>query len=144
MKNVNRLVIGQININSLRNKFEDLKSQIIENLDILVITETKLDETFPQGQFAINGFSSYRLDSNSNGGGVMIYVREDLACKELKSKATPEKFEGIFLEINLRKTKWMLFAGYNNTKTNIAKYLNELGQMLDTYIGKYWFTGWRF
>ena len=57
LSNVNRLVIGHININSLRNKFESLKILIKGNIDLLVITESKLDESFPTQQFAIDGFT---------------------------------------------------------------------------------------
>ena len=46
MKNINRIVIGQININSLWNKFEKLSEFYKDNLDILLITETKLDSSF--------------------------------------------------------------------------------------------------
>ena len=53
-KNINRLVVGQININSLRNKFHSLEMLIKGNLDILVITESKLDESFPAQQFVID------------------------------------------------------------------------------------------
>ena len=40
-KNVNRILIGHLNINSLRNKLEILVSSIAVNLDILMISETK-------------------------------------------------------------------------------------------------------
>ena len=53
MKNV---IIGQLNINSLRNKFELLAEVIKGNLDILIITETKLDHKFPEKQFLIPGY----------------------------------------------------------------------------------------
>ena len=44
-----------------------------------MVSETNLDESFPQGQFKINSFSrSFRLDRNSNGGGIMLFVREDI------------------------------------------------------------------
>ena len=42
LKNINRLIIGHLNINSLRNKFEDLKMLCKDNIDILVLTETKV------------------------------------------------------------------------------------------------------
>ena len=42
VSNINRLVIGQLNINSIRNKFEALKSIVRGNLDILIVTESKL------------------------------------------------------------------------------------------------------
>ena len=55
LKNVNRLICALLNINSLRNKF-DLLINIINN-NILMISEAKLDPSFPTGQFYIHGFS---------------------------------------------------------------------------------------
>ena len=53
-------------------------------IDILVLTETKLDDTFPTAQFLVKGFSEpCRLDRNKNGGGVMIYIYEDIPNKLL-------------------------------------------------------------
>ena len=46
-----KLIIGHININSIRNKFEILKSMLPEVLDVLVITETKLDDFFRSNNF---------------------------------------------------------------------------------------------
>ena len=51
-----RVIIGHININSIRNKFEPLVSFINNNLDILMISETKIDDTFPDSQFLIKDF----------------------------------------------------------------------------------------
>ena len=80
------------------------------NVDILVVTETKLDSIFPNYQFLIEGFSQpYRMDRNRNGGGVLIYVREDIPSKELKKHIFPDDIEGIFIEVNLRKIKWLMF-----------------------------------
>ena len=45
-KNINKLVICHLNINSLSNKFDQLKLTIKKEVDILVITETKLDSSF--------------------------------------------------------------------------------------------------
>ena len=103
VSNINRLIIGHLNINSLRNKIEAPKSVINGNIDILVITETKIDQSFPICQFFIEGYSPpFRLDRDVNGGGVIIYVKEDIPVKLLKDHATPKNVEGIFLEINLK------------------------------------------
>ena len=49
----------------------------MQYVDILVLSETKLDSTFPSIQFLINGFSvPHRIDQNSKGGGIFSYVRE--------------------------------------------------------------------
>ena len=46
-KHSNRLVIAQLNINSIRNKFTSLSNMIKDNIDILLISETKIDSSFP-------------------------------------------------------------------------------------------------
>ena len=56
LKNVNRLICAQLNINFIRNKFNSLVDIINNNIDILMISETKLDPSFPNGQFHIHGF----------------------------------------------------------------------------------------
>ena len=72
-KNFDRLIIGNLNINSLSSKFDQLKLLTQGKVDILIITETKLDDSFPIDQFIIIGYSKpYRLDRNRNGGGIII------------------------------------------------------------------------
>ena len=51
IRNPNKIIIGNLNINSLPNKFEQLKDIVMQHIDILVLTETKLDDTFPTVQF---------------------------------------------------------------------------------------------
>ena len=53
--NLKRIILGHLNINSIRNKFNKLADQIKGNVDIMVISETKLDDSFPNGQFKIRG-----------------------------------------------------------------------------------------
>ena len=82
-----------MNINSVRNKFDSLVNITNNNIDILMISETKLDSSFPVGQFLIHGFSEpYRLDRNSNGGGILLYIREDVASELLHTKNDSEGF----------------------------------------------------
>ena len=51
---------------------------------ILLISETKIDESFPDSQFKIDGFSNpHRVDLNDKGGGTMLLFREDLPVKVL-------------------------------------------------------------
>ena len=138
IKNLYRLVIGHLNINSLRNKFESLKYIIKGNLDIIVITETKLDSTFPPQQFAIEGYTlPYRIDRVDGAGGVIIYVRDDIPSREITTPNIDISIEGIFLEINLRKSKWLLFGGYNHNKLNIDNFLSKLGLILDQNMCKF-------
>ena len=43
---VNRLLIGNLNINSIGNRFDQLKETVLKHIEILILTETELDETF--------------------------------------------------------------------------------------------------
>ena len=72
-------------------------------LDILLITETKTDSTFPLNHFAIQRYLK-PFNRNRNGGGVFIYVREDIQGRALKICYNPEDIESIFIQINLIKT----------------------------------------
>ena len=71
-KNSNRLIVALLNINSIRNKFDSLVEMVKENVDILLISETKIDSSFPKVQFHIDGFTTYRLTE--------IYVGEVYFC----------------------------------------------------------------
>ena len=97
--------MGHLNINSVRNKFDVLSLIVKNSVDILIISERKLDDSFPTAQFLLHGFSApYRLDRNSKGGGILLYIREDIPSRLLNSKSKTG-IETISVEINLRKRK---------------------------------------
>ena len=78
---LNNPLIGYLNINSVRNKIADLQifNQNIP-LDYLVLSETKLDESFPNAQFSLDGYEiRARRDRDKNGGGQLgggFFVKE--------------------------------------------------------------------
>ena len=73
LKNPNNVVLGNLNINFISRKFEQLKYLISNHVDILVLTETKLNKTFATSSFLIDGFSSpFRLNRNRKGGSILI------------------------------------------------------------------------
>ena len=135
-KNENRIVVAHLNINFINQKFEALKTLVNNNVDILMISETKIAESFPSKQFQIDDFSSpFRLDMDRFGGG--IYIRQDLLCKELTYHNRPENMETIFTEVNFCKTKYILIGGYNPKTEYISDFLSHLSKGIDTYISKY-------
>ena len=48
-RNSKRIILGHLNINPIKNKFDLHDDQIERNVDIMVISETKLGESFPNG-----------------------------------------------------------------------------------------------
>ena len=75
----------------MRNKF-DLLTYQIKNIYPDDYGK-KLDASFPIGQFFINGFSSsFRLDRDRNGSGILLYIRENIPSKLLTIENIIEAF----------------------------------------------------
>ena len=87
-----------------------------------MISEAKLDQGFPTNQSRINSFSApFRLDRNDKGGGIILYIREDITSRLVSTESS--QVEGFFVEINLRnKKKWLLCCSYNPKKDLITQH----------------------
>ena len=80
------MVFAHLNINSIRNKFELLSEQVRGNAHVLMVSETKIDDSFPIGNFLIHGLSPpYSFDCESKGGGIMLYIRGDIPSNFLST-----------------------------------------------------------
>ena len=70
------MILAALNVNSFSGKFDQIETFIQGNVDIFIVTESKLDETFPAGPFFMDGFTPpHRLDRNIHGG-VYLYMYE--------------------------------------------------------------------
>ena len=77
--NLEELIFTHLNINSIKTMFNYLFEQIRGNVDNLFISETTIADSFLQVQFVIDGFSApCRLDRNCLGGGLMLFLTEDI------------------------------------------------------------------
>ena len=131
IKNVNKLIIDNLNINSYARKIYQFKTIKQNKLDIVVITEIKLDNSYPPSQFSIDGFSkAYMFDRNKNGGGILIFIRADITRKQSKYNFTKE-IECIFFQINFSK-KSGSFSGHTILQTIQIKF-----EQLDITLGTY-------
>ena len=96
----------------------------------MIISETKINETFPSRQFYIEGFTPpYRFDRNCHGGGILVYARDDIASKLIEKNSS---VESICIELNLRKKMWVINCTYNASNSNICDHLRNLGKSLET------------
>ena len=137
-KNPNRIIIAHLNISSIRNKFEILKEVVGNKIDVLLISETKLDNPFPLNQFILEGFTPpHRIDRTAHGGGLMLLVREDIPSKLLPHINPSCNIEDIFVEINLRSKKWLISGSYNPNVSHIQKHTVNLSKNLDFYSSQY-------
>ena len=121
----------------MRNKFEFLKEIVGKNIDILLVSESKIDDTFPIGQFTMQHYHTpFREDRNGKGGGLILFIRNHIPCRRIHLDFYP-KIEAIVIEINLRKRKWLLFGLYNPHKDMIANHLESVGKQINILCEKY-------
>ena len=84
LSNAKRIVIGNLIINSVPDKFIKLKKLVLKYVNIWFLTETKLHASFPNSQCLVDGFSEpFRIDRSRSGDGEMIYVRDEIPSKFL-------------------------------------------------------------
>jgi hypothetical protein len=74
---------------------------------MLIIAETKLGNTFINSQFAVDNYHLWRAGRNSRGGGLLVYIRSDLAC-DRKNNLECGTIEYIFTEKNFKNRKWLI------------------------------------
>ena len=132
------LIIGSFNINSVRHKFSTV-NHILGNgyLDIFGLSETKIDQTFPDGQFHIENYMCHRKDRTCKGGGLMFYVRSDIPQRrrvDLESKIDSRNsgIEIIILETVLHnKERCIYVLGYKPPNINDSTFLDVFCLMGD-------------
>ena len=55
-----------------------------------MVSEKKLDKSFPVGQFLIEGYGvPYRVEQSANGGWIMLFVRKGILSKLVSRKNAP-------------------------------------------------------
>ena len=64
-----RTIVGQLNISSIRNTFDALCNISKQKIEVLLISETKVDDIFPLAQLCVEGYSTpYKLVRTCKGG----------------------------------------------------------------------------
>ena len=136
-------LIGDLNLNSLRNKITDLRV-IIKTLSYphLIFSETKIDETFLITQFNVEGYEiRARRYWDKYNGGLIEFVRRGLTCKSPRD-FEPKHSECLRSKLTFTNKKWICFNIYrppysNNLSTifveqtaSISKEILKYGNLL--------------
>ena len=125
---MNRLIIDNLNVNSMH--FKDINTK---KVDILIITVTKINNSFPLNQFVTSGYSKpYRLCRSRCAGRVIKNIRNDIPSKKLKFLNMPENMEKIFTETNFFKD-----CGCYPPSQRNQYFFNHLGNALDKFSQHY-------
>ena len=117
-------------------KIVDHRSEV--DLEYISISETKLDASFPNSQFKIEGyhFPPFRRDRNSYGGGLMVFIKNDIIATRA-TEYEPMETECICTKITISKKLWLIFSIYRPPKSNLENFIQVLHQATDRAISKY-------
>ena len=78
----------------------------------------------------MDGYTApYCLDRNSVGGGILVHAREDTPSKLVSVNL--QNREQFFLEINLRRKKWIIGFSYNPHVSSVSDHVDIMGKSID-------------
>ena len=142
-KHLGNPLFSYYNINSLRNKFFEIKDLASKSLpDILTLAETKIDSEFKDAEFILDGYyRPQRKDFSSNSGGLIQYVRNGIIYSP-KPEFELNNFESISTELTFNKQKWLLLSFYRterkqSKKENIENFFQQLNERVEKISQKY-------
>lgn len=149
LKNSKGLKIGHMNINSIRNKFEDVVVLLSEcPLDLVAFTESKLDSDRDHSvMFSIDGYDTFRFDREYNkGGGIIIYFKSQLNCELIEhSIIVGENSELCIIKLNLTRAKPLLiccvYSHPSVPKTKVVDLFRSLNCFLCSQSLEYFIMG---
>ena len=133
-KNWRNILISHLNINSIQNKFEDLK--LLNNQlksQLIVIMETKIDGMYPNAQFQLNGYSIYRKDRKKGGGGLMVFISSWLPSKKVTLSMTYKTLEVIAVEVRIKNKDLLLIEIYRPPTAIVENYYGKLEDKLHVH-----------
>ena len=106
MKHPRKVCLSYINVNYIRNESHSLFECAYGLVNFLAVSETKLDSSFPTGQFNLPGFRTpYRNVLSGKSGGLFVYVNSNIPSKVLKIPDCTSDIQVIPVKINFKKQK---------------------------------------
>ena len=130
LQNPKNVTIGHLNVNSIRNKIFAVEELIKNNIDICLLTETKIDDTFPNQQFNISNYRIMRKDRNKNGGGLLFYINENIPCKVITNYEIPADVEILLFEFSIKNRKWLCVGLYKPPSQGEKYFLDNMSLIL--------------
>ena len=114
------IIFSYFIINSIRNTFDSVRAAVVDYVYIFIAAETKINESFPTAQFAIDGFHKpLRLDATNKSGGLLVYVRSYLPLHQLTTHKISSDIEALVFKINEKEKGEMVYL--KHIQASIAK-----------------------
>ena len=93
---------------------------------LLPVAETKIETSLPATQFFLEGYHSpYRLDVSHKTCGLLVYVKATIPSRQLSLPKFQFRIKP-YLELNLRKEKWLVISIYSAIRDFIQRTLVQM------------------
>ena len=123
--------IAFLNIASLPKHIDELRLNMQHQyLDILVLNETRLDETISNSEISIDKYTLVRNDRTRHGGGVAMYIRNSINFN-LRNHLHDEALEFLCVEISKPKVKPFLISTWYRPPNSCKDLFDKLKVILD-------------
>lgn len=134
------LAVIHINARSINKNYNNILlmlSSLTLKFDIITITETWIDDKYNQNVPPIPGYNYYsRPRKNKKGGGVAIYVRNDLQTSAINWSESVDQssFESLFIQLNDSNT--LVGVIYRPPDTDLDIFNREYTEVLNKVSAK--------
>ena len=137
-KHLKHFVFLHNNVNSLRHKFAHFQELLSKhNIDLLAISETKLSDSFPKSMFNVTGYDQFRQDLSERSGGLVVFVRDDLARRRLTElEINKNGFESVCIEISIGKQKTVFACVYKHPSVSHVTFKEQMCTLIDSLLLK--------
>jgi len=126
--------ICHMNVQSLLSCFDELKLWLqSKSYGVITFSETWIDQTVHDNEIHIPGFVCERKDRNRHGGGVAIYIRDDINYTR-RYDIEIDTNESIWLEIKQVHKKPVVIGCLYRSQTEGVDYFSTLSEMVDGLI----------
>ena len=138
-----------INFQSIRNKKAELATCLeVDDPDVLIGTETWLDDSINSCEIFPSNYSVFRKDRQTNAkgtahGGVLIAVKSIFVCTQMHELDSEN--ESVWIEMEVNGTKPILVGSFYRPPSTSKEYLNSLkdslGKVNINHYSKIWLGG---
>ena len=97
----------------MRNKFPRLQQTVLIKTEIFLRSGTKIDNSFLDSQFFIEGLKMDHKDRTTNGGKLLLFVNENLPCDIINSCKFKDNYKRILFEFSASNNKWLFWVIIN-------------------------------
>lgn len=125
---------GHLNVRSLLNSFHDLKGFLVAgDFDLFAISESWLHPDISSDVLEIENYNFYRRDRASRGGGVGVYVKNNLNIKIMSTPAAAS-LEQLWFTVNLSGRLCAVCVIYRAPNVNLHDLIGTLDSVLSDIV----------